>query len=619
MLHTVADVRCPVARRTIAPAARAVIFSRAMGCAAPHLRPMVAAALPPLIKSRDNPGIEERLIGRSSMRGRQRWLGAAVAVLAAASMSSGAHAQAALTGLVSSSEEGAMEGVLVSAKKEGSTITTTVVTDERGRYSFPAARMEAGKYTISIRAIGYKLDGPKTVDVPAGNTGTADLKLGKVKSLVSQLSNAEWLLSLPGADKQKGFLTMCVGCHTLQRVLTSNHDAAEFQQVFLRMARYSPGSTPTHPQPLLPGPRGERPAVTGDAAKAAAEFLASVSLGNSEAIEYPLKTLPRPKGRSTKVLITEYDLPRKGALPHDVIVDKDGQVWYSDFGAQFVGVMDPKNGTTKDIAIPVVRPEQPKGGLDLEFDPDGNIWLAMMYQAAIAKVDRKTHEVSVFPFPKEWISTSAQASMVSPTYSNVDGKVWTNNQEDHLNYRLDLATGKFDNPGPAKTPAGKQIRAYGMPTDHQNNLYQLEFGGGSIGRRDAKTLEVTIWPTSGALSRPRRGRVDEQNRLWFAEYGGNGIGMFDPQTDAIKEWRLPTPWSAPYDVVAIKNGAEVWTGSMLTDQVSRLDTATGQVVDYLLPRTTNIRRVFVDSSAERPILWVGSNHGAAIVKVEPLD
>ena len=438
------------------------------------------------------------------MRGRQRWLGAAVAVLAAASMSSGAHAQAALTGLVSSSEEGAMEGVLVSAKKEGSTITTTVVTDERGRYSFPAARMEAGKYTISIRAIGYKLDGPKTVDVPAGNTGTADLKLGKVKSLVSQLSNAEWLLSLPGADKQKAFLTMCVGCHTLQRVLTSNHDAAEFQQVFLRMARYSPGSTPTHPQPLLPGPRGERPAVTGDAAKAAAEFLASVSLGNSEAIEYPLKTLPRPKGRSTKVLITEYDLPRKGALPHDVIVDKDGQVWYSDFGAQFVGVMDPKNGTTKDIAIPVVRPEQPKGGLDLEFDPDGNIWLAMMYQAAIAKVDRKTHEVSVFPFPKEWISTSAQASMVSPTYSNVDGKVWTNNQEDHLNYRLDLATGKFDNPGPAKTPAGKQIRAYGMPTDHQNNLYQLEFGGGSIGRRDAKTLEVTIWPTSGALSRPRR-------------------------------------------------------------------------------------------------------------------
>jgi virginiamycin B lyase len=546
---------------------------------------------------------------------RHVWL--ALAVLAGGL--SGAHAQDALTGRVSSNEEGAMEGVLVSAKKDGATITTTVVTDAQGRYSFPAARIDPGKYTISIRAVGYKLDGPKTVDVPAGTIGTADLKLGKVKNLVPQLSNGEWLLSLPGADKQKAFLTLCVGCHTLQRVLTSNHDAAEFEQVFLRMARYSPGSTPTHPQPLLPGPRGERPAVTGEAAKAAAEFLASVSLGNSEVAEYPIKTLPRPKGRSTKVAITEYDLPRRNALPHDVIVDRDGKVWYSDFGAQVVGVMDPKTGATKDIAIPVVRADQPKGGLDIEFDPDGNLWLAMMYQAAIAKIDRKTHEVSVFPFPDEWISTSAQASMVSPTHSDVDGKVWTNNQEDHSSYRLDLASGKFENLGPAKTADGKQIRAYGMPSDQQNNLYQLEFGGGQIGRRDAKTREVTVWPTSGALTRPRRGRVDEQNRLWFAEYGGNAIGMFDPKSGAIKEWQMPTPWSAPYDVVAVKNGAEAWTGSMLADQVSRIDTATGEVVDYLLPRTTNIRRVFVDSSAERPVLWIGSNHGASIVKVEPLD
>jgi len=547
------------------------------------------------------------------------WHGMAVGLLAAGLTAGEARAQAALTGLVSSSEERAMEGVLVGAKREGSTITTTVVTDAQGRYSFPAARMQPGKYTISIRAVGYKLESVKTVDVPAGGAGTADLKLGKVKTLVPQLSNGEWLLSLPGPDKQKAFLTMCVGCHTLQRVLTSTHDAAEFQQVFLRMARYSPGSSPTHPQPLLPGPRGERPAVTGDAAKAAAEFLASVSLGNSEAMEYPLKTLPRPTGRSTKVVVTEYDLPRKNAMPHDVIVDRDGQVWYSDFGAQFVGVMDPKTGETKDIAVPVIRPEQPKGALDIEFDPDGNIWLAMMYQAGISRIDRKTHEVTVYPFPKEWISTSAQASMVSPMHSNADGKVWTNNQEDNLNYRLDVATGKFENLGQAKTPGGKQIRAYGMPTDHQNNLYQLEFGGHSIGRRDAKTLEVTIWPTATTLSRPRRGRVDEQNRLWFAQYGGNGIGMFDPKTDTIKEWTLPTPWSAPYDVVAIKNGAEVWTGSMLTDRVSRLDTATGQAVDYLLPRTTNIRRVFVDQSGERPVLWVGSNHGASIIKVEPLD
>jgi streptogramin lyase len=427
------------------------------------------------------------------------------------------------------------------------------------------------------------------------------------------------MVSAPGADKQKQFLTNCIGCHTLQRVFTSSHTPEEFQQVFKRMGTYSPGSTPAKPQPLLPGPRGERPAVSAQEAPAASEWLYSVSLANPDRQEYEFKSLPRPKGLSTKVIITEYDLPRKEAQPHDVIIDRDGMVWYSDFANQFAGVLDPKTGQAKDIAIPVLKPEQPKGNLDIEFDPQQNVWLSLMYQAGIAKIDRKTHEVTMYPFPKDWQTPSTQASMVSPQHSDVDGKVWTNNQEDHYSYRLDLASGQFENVGQAKDPSGKQIRAYGMPTDQQNNVYLLEFGGTSIGIRDAKTKQVTIYRTPTLGSKPRRGRVDSQNRLWFAQYGSNSIGMFDPKTAAIKEYPLTTAWTAPYDVVPSKDASEVWTGSMATDQVSRLDTKTGQVVDYLLPRSTNMRRVFVEETGRRPVLWVGSNHGASIVKVEPLD
>ena len=43
----------------------------------------------------------------------------------------------ALTGQVTSAEEGAMEGVLVSTKKSGSTITTTVFTDDKVVIAFP--------------------------------------------------------------------------------------------------------------------------------------------------------------------------------------------------------------------------------------------------------------------------------------------------------------------------------------------------------------------------------------------------------------------------------------------------------------------------------------------------
>ena len=50
-------------------------------------------------------------------------------------------APAALTGVVTSAEEGAMEGVLVSAKNVDSTITVTVVTDASGHYRFPETRL----------------------------------------------------------------------------------------------------------------------------------------------------------------------------------------------------------------------------------------------------------------------------------------------------------------------------------------------------------------------------------------------------------------------------------------------------------------------------------------------
>ena len=56
----------------------------------------------------------------------------------------GAQTVSVLTGSVTSQEEGVMEGVLVSAKRAGSTITTTVVSDAQGQFSFPRDRTPTG-------------------------------------------------------------------------------------------------------------------------------------------------------------------------------------------------------------------------------------------------------------------------------------------------------------------------------------------------------------------------------------------------------------------------------------------------------------------------------------------
>src|SRR5439155_19268521 len=106
-----------------------------------------------------------------------------------------------LTGTVSSTADGAMEGVVISAKK--GIVTVSVVSNAKGEFSFPAGKLGAGDYALSIRAAGYDLEAPTTVTIAADKPASLDLKLTKTKNLAAQLSNLEWILSVPGTDAEK--------------------------------------------------------------------------------------------------------------------------------------------------------------------------------------------------------------------------------------------------------------------------------------------------------------------------------------------------------------------------------------------------------------------------------
>src|SRR5262249_20569470 len=123
--------------------------------------------------------------------------------LGATTLSADERAPAALTGQVTSQAEGAMEGVVVTAREDNSIVSTSVTSDAAGRYVFPENRLEPGRYTIAIRAISYELGGPATANVVAEQTAQVDLKLKKTGHLASQLSNAEWMMSIPSTQEQQ--------------------------------------------------------------------------------------------------------------------------------------------------------------------------------------------------------------------------------------------------------------------------------------------------------------------------------------------------------------------------------------------------------------------------------
>ncbi len=91
-------------------------------------------------------------------------VGAIVTVLFGAPVQANA-ADVILSGSIKSSAGEAMGGVMVSAKPQGGTITTTVLTDEAGRYYFPP--LAAGKYRVWAQTLSFE-------------TGKGEIDLGAV-------------------------------------------------------------------------------------------------------------------------------------------------------------------------------------------------------------------------------------------------------------------------------------------------------------------------------------------------------------------------------------------------------------------------------------------------------
>jgi virginiamycin B lyase len=528
-----------------------------------------------------------------------------------------AFAQARLptiAGAVSSPQEGPMEGVLVSVQQAGSPISVTVVTDAHGRFSLPPQKLSPGAYALRIRAVGYDLDGQHSVVVPSADAAHLQLRLRETEDLAAQLTNTEWLMSMPGSPEQKRVLIECMSCHTLERIVRSRFDAGAFAAVLRRMANYANNTTMARVQARV----AERE-VPDERVRKVAAYLSSVNLSAGPTWSYPLKTLPRPQGRATRVVITEYDLPRRTIAPHDVRTDRDGFVWYSNFVEPFLGRLDPRTGEHAEYAVPVLKPGFPTGSLAMEPDADGNWWLALMFQGGLARFDVRMRRFATFPVPSDMNGDATQQSMVMPARARVDGKVWTNEVSKQAILRLDLASGRYEMIAPfAEAGGGRTHSPYGLAADAGNNLFFMDFGDESIGRVDAKTGAVTLYPTPTPASRPRRTMLDDRGQLWFAEYAADKVAMFDIERETFKEWDVPTPHTYPYDVFRDRTGA-LWSAGMASDRVLRLDPATGGAVEYLLPRPTNIRRIYIDDATTPVTFWAGNNHGAAIVKLEPLD
>jgi streptogramin lyase len=515
-----------------------------------------------------------------------------------------------------------MEGVLVSAKRVGGTITITVVSDSKGRYRFPKAKLPPGTYSLTVRAVGYQMP-PHRATVTGAST--VNLTLQPAENLEEQLSSAEWLMSVHGDQEQKSGLYSCLACHSLRYVFESNYNPNGNRKLIGEMRNESPSSNIGFSS-KLPYFQAARPNDLRFA-----RYLSWINLSEGRAHwNFDLKKLPRPSGKSTHVVITEYDLPRKETMPGFAVMGPDGMIWFSDFRTSTVGRLNPKTGKVKEFPLPLVKPGFEPGSLCLRLDHKGNVWIARSFQGAVARFDPKTETVSTWSEPKEYRNIHSRASYLAPT---PQGNVWFSDTFNRTLNLLDPKTGvvkawpafpgwtwswDFDSGsgGHGKTPIGHF--PYSVASDSRGWGYFSDEAGGNIGQIDPDG-NVTLYPVPTQNAGPRLMHIDDQDRLWFGEDHSAKIGMFDTKTKEFKEYLDPLRTDDDYDAVPDREGF-VWTGGIVSDLVTRLDPKTGDMTEFLLPQVdANLRALDIDNLTSPPSLLVGENHHAKIAIVTPLN
>ena len=549
----------------------------------------------------------------------------AVALVAAAgfrvfptTMQAGAADQQALCGAVSSQGEGTLEGVLVTARRDGAPFAVTVSSDERGRYCFPRTHLEPGAYSLRTRATGYDLDPSPRVHVKSDRPATADLRLRKTRDLAAQLTSQEWVMSAPGTIEQKNAFVRqvinCGFCHTLERVVRSRYTAEQWVPVIERMASYHPDFSGSIRIQQWGGMGPADQWWTAPVTQLAG-YLATINLSHGESWTYPLRTLPRPQGRATRAIVTVYDIPRQPNVIHDLDVDAAGNVWYAHTGFDYIGKLDPKTATFSEYPAPnfAATPGGVVGLMDVQVDPDGHVW-ANVRGPKLARFDTRGLTWKSFDLPE---GTSAGA-FLAPFRGQKTSTVWT-----HSALRLDVATGRvevFD--WRKKAPPGPHT-GYVLDRDSQDNGYltdygRMGYGASNIVRIDGKSGAVKFYPTPTPDAFPRRGYIDSADRFWFGEFYGDKIGMFDTRTERFQEFPTAHPFSAPYYARPDGNG-DVWTSSNGSDRLLRLNPGTGEILEYLMPVYYDARKVVTTRSGGRVTVWLPNKNTSQLIRVEPLE
>jgi virginiamycin B lyase len=488
-------------------------------------------------------------------------------------------------------------------------VRTTVYTNIEGSYEFP--EMQAGSYTLRIPTPREFKPYRRDEVVITGKARLDDIVLEKVTNsdalpptaeMESQLSGAELMWNLPGTVEEKSvFQKNCSPCHGWKQILKNRYDENGWRLILDRMMHYSTAA--------LVVPKASSASVDKDF-DTILKWLSNVRSPQTRGA--PLHGFSRPQGTSTRVVITEYELPRALLAPHDVAGDSQGNIWYTSHKTEYIGKIDPRTGVATEYRIPNTPGAMP-GTHRIAIGKDDTVFVSEPWAHKLDKLDPKTGTISQIPIEvAEPINFAAFTNFALAP----DGSVWDN--ERHYVRKIDSATGKVVQRFPNQTEFsydnlisadGKYWAGGGHP-----------FSGNTAERLDIQTGAMTVLNTGTHNATAKRGGFDLGDKAWFGGGDGALIELDASAGRMVEHWppTAPSPVTDFYEAMPDSNG-EVWAGVLNGRQMVRFDPRSERWNVYQLPEPYSYdRRTWIDSSTHPVTVWYVDYNGV-LVRIQPLD
>jgi virginiamycin B lyase len=521
-----------------------------------------------------------------------------------------------MSGSIKSFAGQAMGGVMVSAKPEGGTITTTVLTDEAGRYFFPP--LATGKYRVWAQALSFAT---AKGEIDLGVAKKHDFTLRPMENFFQQLPGNVTLSALPEDNEQDKRMKVivrnnCSACHTPSYVLQHRFDVAGWNAIIELMKNVNVYGT-------FVGASRPPAGILDYHQKELAAYLAKAR-GPSEN-DTKVKLEPRLSGEAARVMFKEYDVPLDpdvglmrnfvqndgsdwslgtpsvmipGWGVHDAWLDLQGDLWFTCniVNKQVtIGRIATKTGEVKLFAVPG------PGGLvaqahGMTRDPNGILWFNVNPgRGGIGRMDTKTEHLDVF-IPPTGMSPTGGATTVD--YDG-KGKIWSSSPDGALRFDPDTRQFTEYKSMTYKTPNGTGV-TYGAAADRDGNGWWAEMAIDIVGKgigATGKVEEVRLAPVKAELD-----RVTPEARKFFETY-------------SQPDFNNPLPWAqGPRRMGTDKTDDVLWVGNSWGANLARINTKTNETTYVPLPDGQQPYHVHVDQQ-HRP--WTNLWGADRVMRYDP--